>query len=178
MMRGMFMMQLLRGDLKYGGCREDRPQRLVKSGRPGSCGVRSPQVQPPSTTNSAPVQYELSSEARNRAMLASSSGRPTRPSAMLWNHVSTTSTDSSVGLVMKVLTPPGWSEFTRMPWTPSSSAAVFVMPQIANFDAEYAIRLFLEPSPSIDDTLMIEPPPASVMGAIAALMPRNVPTWL
>ena len=64
-----------------------------------------------------------------------------------------------------------------MPCTPSSSAAVFVMPRMANFDAEYAMRLFFDPRPSIEDTLMIDPPPDSTIGAMAALMPRNVPTW-
>src|SRR6476469_4947906 len=38
---------------------------------------------PPSTTISTPVTYELSSEARNRATFATSSGRPRRPSSVL-----------------------------------------------------------------------------------------------
>ncbi len=38
---------------------------------------------PPSTTISTPVTYELSSEARNKATFATSSGRPRRPSSVL-----------------------------------------------------------------------------------------------
>jgi hypothetical protein len=38
---------------------------------------------PPSTTISTPVTYELSSEARNRATFATSSGRPRRPNSVL-----------------------------------------------------------------------------------------------
>src|SRR6185312_13943854 len=40
------------------------------------------------------------------------------------------------------------------------------------------MRLFFDPRPSIEDTLMIDPPPDSTIGAMAALMPRNAPTWL
>ena len=32
--------------------------------------------------------------------------------------------------------------------------------------------------PSIDEMLMIEPPPPADIGPIADLIPRNVPTWL
>ena len=64
-----------------------------------------------------------------------------------------------IGLPMIVFTPPGWIEFTRIPRDPSSSAAVFVMPRIANFDDVYATSPFFEPSPSIDEMLMIDPPP-------------------
>jgi acyl dehydratase len=46
-----------------------------------------------------------------------------------------------------------------------------------HFDDEYATSPFFDPSPSIDDTLMTDPPPFSRIGAIAARMPRNVPTW-
>src|SRR5882724_10484291 len=38
---------------------------------------------PPSTTISTPVTYELSSDARNKATFATSSGRPSRPSSVL-----------------------------------------------------------------------------------------------
>src|SRR5712672_118251 len=41
---------------------------------------------PPSTTISTPVTYELSSEARNKATFATSSGRPRRPSNVLAEH--------------------------------------------------------------------------------------------
>ena len=37
---------------------------------------------PPSTTISTPVTYELSSEARNKATFATSSGRPRRPNGV------------------------------------------------------------------------------------------------
>src|SRR5258705_9937681 len=38
---------------------------------------------PPSTTTSTPVTYELSSDARNSATFATSSGRPRRPNSVL-----------------------------------------------------------------------------------------------
>src|SRR5207248_1350267 len=41
---------------------------------------------PPSTTRSTPVTHELSSEARNKATFATSSGRPRRPSSVLAEH--------------------------------------------------------------------------------------------
>jgi hypothetical protein len=40
---------------------------------------------PPSTTTSMPVMYELSSEERNRATFATSSGCPSRPKSVLSN---------------------------------------------------------------------------------------------
>ena len=39
------------------------------------------------------------------------------------------------------------------------------------------MRPFFDPMPSIEEMLMIDPPPDSIIGAMAALMPRNVPTW-
>ena len=41
-----------------------------------------------------------------------------------------------MGLPITVLTPPGWIELTLMPKRPHSMAAVFVMPRMANFEAE------------------------------------------
>ena len=37
--------------------------------------------------------------------------------------------------LITVSMPPGWIEFTRMPWRPSSIAAVLVMPRTAHFEA-------------------------------------------
>ena len=110
-------------------------------------------------------------------MFAISSGRPTRGMACVVYALLISSSATPVGLPITVLTPPGWIEFTRMPKRPSSIAAVFVMPRIANFDAVYDTSPFLEPMPSIDEMLTIDPPPAAFIGAIAARMPRKHPTW-
>src|SRR4051812_35270514 len=128
-------------------------------GEPGRPGSMSPHVQPPSTVNSAPVQYEASSDARNSAMYAISMGSAMRGMGILAK-TGATAAASPLGLPISVLTPPGWIEFTRIPKWPSSMAAVLVMPRMANFDAEYDTRPFLEPCPSIDEMLTIEPPPA------------------
>ena len=45
----------------------------------GSLATQSPCVIPPSMTNSAPLQYSLSSEARNSASFATSTASATRP---------------------------------------------------------------------------------------------------
>lgn len=54
--------------------------------RPGAPGRSAPAVQicvrPPSTNSSAPLMKLASSDARNNAALAISSGRPTRPTGI------------------------------------------------------------------------------------------------
>src|SRR4051794_13387889 len=112
-------------------------------------------------------------------MLAISSGLPMRPNASRPKPSSLMmSSSTDVGLPMIVLTPPGWMELTRMPNRPSSREAVFVIPLMANLLAEYDRSPFLEPTPSMEEMLMIDPPPASRMGAMAERMPRKHPTWL
>src|SRR6185369_5680212 len=86
---------------------------------------------PPSTTNSAPVQYELSSLARNNATDATSLAAAVRPIGTL-----RVMRSRSVGSwpSMSVSMRPGWIELTRTPRRASSMAALFVMPRTAHFD--------------------------------------------
>jgi hypothetical protein len=73
---------------------------------------------------------------------------------------------------------PGWSEFTRMPWGASSMAADLVRPRRPHFDATYPWAQGVPRSPSIDEVLMIEPPPAAIIASAAACMPRKAPVRL
>ena len=73
---------------------------------------------------------------------------------------------------------PGWIEFTRMFNGASSRAADLARPRTAHLDATYGCTAGAPRSPSIDDTLMIEPPPAAVIGSTATRMPRKVPVRL
>src|SRR5919108_1038222 len=91
-----------------------------------------PAVAPPSITKSAPVQYELSSDARNTMSDAISSGVPMRGSGVLSNVLDSSSSGWSNGLAIFVSMPPGHTVFTRIPYRPSSMAAVFVIPRTAN----------------------------------------------
>src|SRR5690606_12657426 len=92
-------------------------------------------VAPPSATNSAPVLYELSSLARNATRPAISSGLPTLPSAT-FAPTGDRSVSSPVNWrIIAVSIMPGCTEFARIPFAPSSSAATFVMPRMANFVA-------------------------------------------
>ena len=65
-----------------------------------------------------------------------------------------------------------------MPLGPSSIAATFVIPRIANLVAEYAAHAAMPPSPSIEEALMIEPPPFLRIVRATAFMPRKQPSWL
>src|SRR5579885_3163920 len=79
---------------------------------------------PPSTINVVPVMYDAISDARNITACATSSGSPPRPSGMCLKY-----SDKSFGLakldaVSRVRMRPGHTAFTRMPYGPSSFAAV------------------------------------------------------
>src|SRR5438309_12038747 len=87
-----------------------------------------PAVRPPSATNSAPVQYELSSLARKRASLAISSGRPMRPSGSRWNQ-GLLSVSMPAERTSGVSTPPGRMVLTRIPCAPSSIAPTLLRPR-------------------------------------------------
>src|SRR5215471_10918403 len=89
---------------------------------------------------------------------------------------SMSSAASAAPRVMLVSTPPGWTELTRMPNRPSSRAAALVMPRMANLLALYAESPAAPVKPSIEEMLMIEPPPAAVIGPITAFMPSQQPT--
>lgn len=77
---------------------------------------------PPSIDSSAPAMKLLSSEARNRAAAATSSGRLMRPSGMKLLRVFLTS--SVAATIVGVLMGPGLSVFTRMPQPASSFVQV------------------------------------------------------
>src|SRR6478735_941382 len=101
---------------------------------PRGIGMSAPAIDPPSTTSSWPVQYADSSDARNSTASASSSGVPTR-------RIGTAAKASGGGFSPNVLqyisvaTPPGSTALTRIPADASSTAADFVIPRIAHFDA-------------------------------------------
>ena len=81
-------------------------------------------------------------------------------------------------LVIGVRMKPGWIELTRMFLGPSSIAADFASPRTAHFEATYGCTIGAPRSPSIDETLMIEPPPAAFICSTTACMPRKVPVRL
>src|SRR6266481_4095441 len=85
---------------------------------------------PPSTTISTPVTYELSSEARNKATFATSSGRPRRPSSVLPSIAVAHSGSFSCCRVWLVSIKPGEMEFARIPCSRPSIASCRVIPMI------------------------------------------------
>src|SRR5215472_5618143 len=135
---------------------------------------------PPSATNSLPVQYDDSSEARNATSRDTSTDWPNLPSgnALTYRSPRSGSMASAVSRTILVRIPPGWTEFTLIPNWPSSCAAAFVMPRTANLLAEYAEQSAAPVSPSIDEMFTIEPPPAAFIGSIADFMPSQQPTAL
>src|SRR5580700_506421 len=78
--------------------------------------------------------------------------------------------------IIRVTTPPGCTELTRIPNLASSRAATLVMPRMANLLALYAESPSAPVNPSIEEMLTIEPPPALVIGSITAFMPSQQPT--
>src|SRR5882757_1254785 len=78
---------------------------------------------PPSTTMSTPVTYELSSEARNSATLATSSGRPRRPNSVLPSISRAHSGSSSWARVALLSINPGEIELARIPYSRPSTAS-------------------------------------------------------
>ena len=57
---------------------------------------------------------------------------------------------------------------TRMFCDANSSAADLVRPRTAHLDAAYPCTHGLPRNPSIDETLMIEPPPAATIASMTA----------
>src|SRR5882724_10949320 len=86
---------------------------------------------PPSTTISTPVTYELSSEARNSATFATSSGRPRRPSSVLPSMALAHSGSLSWSRVALLSIRPGEIELGRIPCSRPSIASCRVIPMIA-----------------------------------------------
>src|SRR6478672_1430237 len=81
-------------------------------------------------------------------------------------------------LVIGVRMKPGCTEFTRMLYWPSSSAADLLRPRTAHFDATYGCTMTAPRRPSIEEMLMMEPPPSAFIASTEACMPRNVPVRL
>ena len=65
-----------------------------------------------------------------------------------------------------------------MPCGASSRAADFVSPVRPHLEATYPCAQGVPRRPSIEEVLMIEPPPAAIMASAAARMPRNGPVRL
>jgi hypothetical protein len=75
-------------------------------------------IAPPSATRCAPETKAASSEARNSAQRAMSSGSPTRPSGMPWPSRAACSARATMSAVSRVRIVPGQIAFTRMPSRP------------------------------------------------------------
>src|SRR2546423_2460892 len=103
---------------------------------------RHAESRPPSTTSWAPFTYAPRSEARKRVARATSSGCARRRNGMRASyaaHWASTSMPSGAPASTNSTAPsvndgPGATAFTRIRSGPSSSAIVFVKPQIACFD--------------------------------------------
>lgn len=126
---------------------------------------------PPSTVNSEPVQKVDSSLARKTTTPATSSTVPARPrgigirSGGIW---------SVAGVEIR----PGWTEFARMPWGASSIATDLVSPVRPHFEATYPCAQGVPRRPSMEEVLMIEPPPEAIIASAAARQPRKAPVRL
>ena len=123
---------------------------------------------PASTTNSAPVMYELASLARNSASSATSSGCPVRWRGRRRKRAGSPSGSMSVSIA------PGCTEFTRISG-PSSMAATFVSPRTPHFDAPYAPCPRNPTMPAVDEMFTMDERPDRLNSGAHVWMPRNVP---
>src|SRR5262249_31641947 len=123
----------------------ERRERAVDLGQPADeLGERPGHAErrPPSTTSWAPLTYAASSDARNRVAHATSSGCASRRSGMrasyaahwAWTRIPSGAPAATNSTAPSVSDGPGATAFTRIRSGPSSSAIVFVRPQIACFD--------------------------------------------
>src|SRR5882724_1167564 len=81
--------------------------------------------------------------------------------------------------VIGVTIGPGCTEFARMPSFAYWIAVTFVNSRTAPLEAGYiGLVMSVPTSPSCDEMLTIEPPPARRMAGMAALLPRNTPVAL
>ena len=131
---------------------------------------------PPSMTNSPPVEYDASSDARKSARRATSIGVPTRGIGRWASGLAPAA--SSPARAISVSIAPGWIEFTRIASGASSSAAAFVMPRMANLLATYDMMPAPGVMPFIDEMLTIDPPPPSPINGAVVFMPSQHPIWL
>src|SRR5438552_2714614 len=78
--------------------------------------------------------------------------------------------------VIAVTIGPGCTEFARMPSFAYWMAVTLVSRRTAPLEAGYiGLVMSVPTSPSWDEMLTIEPPPARRMAGMAALLPRNTP---
>ena len=84
----------------------------------------------------------------------------------------------SNSLAMGVSMMPGWMELTRTPWGASSWDAPLVMPRTAHLLAPYANAMPVPRNPAMEEMLMMEPLPWSIMIGAMACIPRKTPVWL
>src|SRR3954463_2482043 len=135
-------------------------------------------VTPPSTTNSAPVQYDESSLARNATTDATSSASPIRLSPATFLPTYLRPSSSITARVIGVSMPPGCTELQRILSAPYSIAATLVMPRTPNLLAVYAPQNTVPASPSVEEMLTIEPPPARFIAGMTVFIPRKTPIRL
>src|SRR5215470_1735366 len=137
-------------------------------------------VTPPSTGSATPVTNDASSERRNSAAFAISSGRPVRPSGTEpWARLRTSSSGSmpavdfwsgratktrSIGVSMG----PGHTAFTRIFSGARRSDRLLTKPTTPNLHIEYT-GLYAEPwRPDVDAVNRRLPPPRARISGIAA----------
>jgi hypothetical protein len=109
---------------------------------------------PPSATMSAPVMYELSLDAKNRATLAISSGRPSRPSSVFPSIALAQSGSLSCSTVWLVSMRPGEIELARMPCVRPSMASCLVMAMIPALEVVWASEpRFLKLNEALSDAM-------------------------
>src|SRR5258706_3345123 len=119
-------------------------------------------ARPPSTNTSLPVIKLLSSEARNKAAAAVSSGLPTRSSgAWLARSARSASCIPVFASPLRrpgVVVAPGESTLTRMPVPFRSSGQLPPTFRIAAFVALYTLKAGVPMEPVVDPMRMMEPP--------------------
>src|SRR5215207_3325105 len=154
--------------------RYDTPQTIHFCVLPAACYLTEI---PPSTKNSDPVANFDSSDARNTAIPAISSGSPNRPIGCIASNCGRTTGSSCSTFVNGVVIDPGTMLLHRIPYFARSAAITRVKPITDAFDDEYA----LHPAPLIvnpvgDPALMIDPPlPASIINRVPYLQVRKTP---
>src|SRR5216684_774888 len=136
---------------------------------------------PPSTTIMAPLVQVDSSEARYKARLTISSGRPKRPLGLRARRTALASGLVSSQLVMRgVSIGPGQIAFDRMPCGPNCTANDFVSAITAPLLAVYASCGTEQPTNATNDAMLtIEPPlPDRCINGMPYLQPKATPFTL
>ena len=87
-------------------------------------------------------------------------------------------TEPMIWSVAGVLIRPGCRELQRMPCGASSIATDLVSPVRPHFEATYPWAQGVPRRPSMEEVLMIDPPPAAIIASADARMPRKAPVRL